>query len=52
MLQCMLCGQEVKEDDSPGVYLHATEDGDTDYDQDADHVAVPYIEEEPIKPKE
>lgn len=49
---CKECDQRIKEDDSPGVYLHQDEDGDTDYDQDALHVAIPYIPEEPLKPEE
>jgi len=48
MPTCHQCGQEFEIDDS-GIATHMTEDGDIDYDQDADH--VPYeFENETILP--
>jgi hypothetical protein len=40
-LYCVECGERVKEDASPGVYLHDTEDVDDGYDLDEDHAATP-----------
>lgn len=37
---CFECGEAVVILDN-GVAHHVTEDGETDHDQDADHVAVP-----------
>ena len=39
---CRECGEPIKEDLSPGVWLHDTDDG---HDRDADHVAIPDVEE-------
>lgn len=35
---CVECGEEIREDDSPGVWLHTGDDGP---DIDMQHVAVP-----------
>ena len=40
-LYCVECGERVKEDTSPGVFLHDTEDSDLGYDLNEDHVALP-----------
>lgn len=44
---CFECGQEMEVDNNSGLSNHVDEDGNTDYDQDADHVAfsiseIPY----------
>lgn len=46
---CHVCGDLCKLDES-GVSHHVNEDGDTDYDQDADHVAVPDGDDTYISP--
>lgn len=37
---CYECGNQVLVSDD-GVARHLTEEGEIDYDQDADHVAIP-----------
>lgn len=40
-LYCVECQEKVREDDSPGVYVHDMEETDEGYELDADHVAIP-----------
>lgn len=40
---CVECGEEIREDDSVGVWLHETAE------EDADHVAVPDNDDYGIK---
>lgn len=44
---CAHCGEPIIDDPdgSPGVLVHADENGEPDYDLDLDH--VPYEEDEP-----
>ncbi len=43
-LCCQDCGNPCYVDDN-GVSYHLNEDGDTDYDQDYDHVAIPGLDD-------
>lgn len=43
---CIECGEEVFEDESPGVWLHADTDEMNGRDIDAMHVAIPDTDDE------
>lgn len=47
---CIECGNELVEDTSPGVWLHADTDDEHGYDIDADHVGIPETEDYAVQP--
>jgi hypothetical protein len=42
--ECAECGQDMQVDDL-GISTHLTDEGETDFDQDADHVAYSHEDE-------
>lgn len=44
-LTCWECGSAIIEDESPGVYRHLDTEECSGHDIDADHVALPPLED-------